>query len=51
MSDEQIVLCDRCQQGEAQSPHTCPYAEEIADDRETLCTCCQECETQCCQDI
>jgi|LakMenEpi03Aug12_release.lakeMendotaPanAssembly.Ray.scaffolds.fasta_scaffold3935596_1 hypothetical protein len=51
MSDDQVVLCSRCQQGEAQSPHTCPYAEEIADDRETLCTCCQECETQCCQDI
>jgi hypothetical protein len=51
MQDDQVVLCSRCQYNEAQSPHTCPYAAEIADDRETLCTCCDECETQCCQDI
>jgi hypothetical protein len=51
MQDEQIVLCERCQQGEAQSPHTCPYAAEIANDYDTECTCCDECETQCCQDI
>ena len=33
MQDEQIVLCERCGYGAAQEPHTCPYAEDIADDR------------------
>lgn len=50
MQEDQVVLC-QCGQGEAQEPHTCPYAEEIAGDRDTLCTCCSACETQCCQDI
>lgn len=31
--------------------HACPYAEEIADDYETLCTCCPHCEGQCMADI
>jgi hypothetical protein len=51
MQDEQLVLCERCQYGVAQSPHTCPFSEDIAGDSETLCTCCSECENQCCQDI
>ena len=50
MQEDQVVLC-RCTAFEACAPHTCPYAEEIAGDYETLCTCCDECETQCCQDI
>ena len=28
-----------------------PYAEEINDDSETLCTCCNECEGDCAGDI
>lgn len=32
-------------------PHTCPYKEEINDDSETLCTCCDECAHQCRMDI
>jgi hypothetical protein len=31
--------------------HTCPFAEEIHDDSESLCTCCPECEYQCAMDI
>jgi len=31
--------------------HTCPYAEDISGDSETLCTCCPYCEHQCCMDI
>lgn len=32
-------------------PHTCPYAEEICGDYETLCTCTEEQEYQCRMDI
>ena len=32
-------------------PHTCPFAEEIGGDSETLCTCCSFCEGVCAQDI
>jgi len=28
-------------------PHLCPYRQEVADDNETLCTCCSECEHEC----
>jgi len=31
--------------------HTCPYAEEINNDYETLCRCCEYCQDQCRMDI
>lgn len=36
---------------EPREPHTCPYAEEIHDDYETLCTCCESCTHDCVYDI
>ncbi|MHA1943804.1 MAG: hypothetical protein ACW96M_05350, partial [Candidatus Thorarchaeota archaeon] len=41
--------CNECQ--EEQPPHTCPYAEEIGGDSETLCTCSKADEYQCAMDI
>jgi len=35
----------------ATEPHTCPFAEEINDDSETLCTCCDDCTQECAWDI
>ena len=34
-------------------PHVCPKEEELCDPGDELneCTCCDECEGQCCQDI
>ena len=37
--------------GEATDPHTCPYKEDINDDHETLCTCCENCQNGCAMDI
>ena len=34
-----------------QDEHTCPYAEEINDDHESLCRCCEDCEQDCGDDI
>jgi hypothetical protein len=36
---------------EEHAEHTCPFAEEIGNDSETLCNCCPECEYQCAMDI
>lgn len=35
----------------AAAPHQCPYLVEIDEDRETLCTCCKDCERECADDI
>lgn len=43
--------CNRCGGELAEELHTCPYAEEINDDHETLCNCCDECQHDCCMDI
>ncbi len=41
----------KCGQNAGQAPHTCPYSEDINDDHETLCTCCDYCTDQCAWDI
>jgi hypothetical protein len=43
--------CQNCAKNPAQLKHTCPYAEEICGDRETLCNCCDDCTYQCAMDI
>ena len=42
------AFCENCKKNPATEPHTCPYAEDINDDHTTLCTCCEECEHECC---
>ena len=36
---------------EAAEPHPCPFLEEIEEDSETLCTCCEWHEEECRLDI
>ena len=43
--------CQTCNNNNGQDEHTCPYAEDICDDWETTCNCCDECEQQCAEDI
>lgn len=45
------LLCEKCQVNERAEEHTCPYAVEISDDSESMCTCCSECEHECAMDI
>lgn len=47
----EVPKCSRCNKNEAQEEHACPYAEEINDDAESLCECCDECRHECCMDI
>ena len=52
MSGEIKCSNEYCKSGEpGQEAHTCPYSEEIHEDYETKCTCCEDCEYECCQDI
>jgi len=37
--------------GDGAGLHTCPFAEEIHDDHESLCNCCEECTENCAMDI
>ena len=32
-------------------PHTCPYQQEIHDDSDFQCTCCESCKQECADDI
>lgn len=50
-SDNEYGLCEQCHKNPASEPHTCPYAEEIANDSETECTCCPDCTRECAYDI
>lgn len=44
-------LCNKCEKNEAEEFHTCPYAEEINNDSEFTCDCCEGCQQQCADDI
>jgi len=43
--------CQCCGKNDAEEPHTCPYAEEINNNSETLCNCCPDCMYECSMDI
>ena len=43
------VKCDCGEEGN--EPHSCPYAEDVHDDPESLCACCDHCTQQCAVDI
>jgi hypothetical protein len=40
-----------CGENPADDEHTCPFAEEINDDYESLCTCCPDCTRNCADNI
>lgn len=41
--------CNCGQLGEPE--HTCPYASDVNNDSDTLCNCCEKCESECAMDI
>lgn len=52
MSEEETLnKCKRCDKRPATEMHTCPYQEEINDDHELHCDCCDECQHDCAMDI
>lgn len=52
MSDEKEkpfdpFYCQRCQKEMGVDDHTCPFAEDVNGDSETLCNCCDSCRGEC----
>ncbi len=43
--------CQSCKNSDAKPLHTCPYKEDINDDRVSLCDCCDSCRQNCLYDI
>jgi len=43
--------CQSCKKNEADDFHPCPFSEEIHEDYETLCNCCDSCATECARNI
>ena len=41
----------KCGKNPQQPPHTCPYEEEIFNNSETMCECCDSCQHECLLDI
>lgn len=44
------LLC-KCGINPATEPHPCPYQSDVNNDSDTLCTCCEDCQKQCADDI
>ena len=44
-------LCDSCNNNEGKEKHGCPFKEEIHDDYEFQCNCCEECRVNCLYEI
>lgn len=49
--EPEVEKCQQCKERPAEPEHSCPYAEEISDDYETLCNCCDECRSECSMSI
>lgn len=46
------INMDKCKCGkERKEDHTCPFAEEINNDNDSLCNCCKDCIRNCAMDI
>lgn len=43
--------CKCNEENEDAIAHTCPYAEDIHNDSESLCNCCDACTQECANDI
>ena len=44
-------VCEGCSKERGEPLHTCPFAEDIHQDSNTLCNCCEDCQHGCCMDI
>lgn len=44
-------LFSKEEHGPWQKDHVCPFKQDINDDSESLCNCCEECTHECAMDI
>lgn len=47
--EEHFAICKH--PDDLTEPHTCPFAVDINDDRDTLCRCCENCQDDCAMEI
>ncbi len=40
-----------CQEPKSEQPHRCPYQEDVNDNSEFMCHCCETCTSECAADI
>lgn len=49
--DEVKDKCQTCHLNDALDLHKCPYHQDVNEDEEYKCNCCDECISECCQSI
>jgi hypothetical protein len=49
--EEKILKCETCGDVVNGDLHTCPYKEELDNDYETTCNCCEGCREFCMDEI
>lgn len=50
-TDPESKKCPTCDKNPATEPHVCPFAQDVHNDSEYECTCCDECTHECAMDI
>lgn len=50
-TDPESKKCPRCDKNLATDPHPCPFAQDVHNDSESECICCDECTHECAMDI
>jgi hypothetical protein len=43
--------CPHCEKNLATDPHPCPFAQDVNNDNEFECICCDDCTRECAADI
>jgi hypothetical protein len=50
--EESVIGASLCDCGKAgEDNHSCPFADEIHNDRTTMCNCCKDCQSECARSI
>jgi hypothetical protein len=48
---KRLGLCKCGKNPQADKLHTCPFAEQINEDKESLCNCCEDCTYTCAENV
>lgn len=49
--DNDPTQCPKCGAEHVKGAHTCPFAADVREDHDFLCTCCGDCEHECRMDV
>ena len=51
MLTDKPTLCQHGKDHSLEDEHTCPFAEDVHNDKDSICNCCDECTKDCSDDI